>query len=478
MNKIRKILYIGLLFSVVAFIAVLVIICRSRGRRDEKGSETCSQSADAIICEKDHEINASVDNNKEEQTTGAYVVTSEVEIVEESETTEEIEVLEEIKEPVHENVILNGPMNGIWVATVGNMDYPFVGIADSETLKAEADRIIDLCVELRINSIFLQVRPCSDAFYKSDIYPWSRYLTGEQGKAPDNDFDPLAYWVDKAHENNIQLHAWVNPYRVTKENDAFDTEYNLLCENNPARLNPEYLIRYNENLYFDPAIPEVREMVIEGIVEIVENYSVDGIHFDDYFYPGPDFPDAASFDLYGTEFDNKFDWRRDNVNKLVEAVGPVIKAINPNAVFGISPSGIWANKSANNPEGSETRGMEAYNQLAADTLKWAKEGWVDYIAPQLYWEIGFEKADYEILANWWADKLSDSTTKLYIGLAEYRTVTTNKSSAWYGENGVNQIMRQLELNETIPKISGVIHFRVGSFFENELLREEYLHIIE
>lgn len=363
------------------------------------------------------------------------------------------------------HVKLDGKMNGVWVATVGNMDFPREGTTDASILRSEIDYIVNTCSEIGFNSIFLQVRPCSDAFYKSDIYPWSRYLTGMQGVAPEEDFDPLEYWISKAHENNIQLHAWVNPYRVTKENDGMDSEYNALSEDNPARQHPEYLIKYRDNYYFDPALFEVREMVMAGITEIVERYDVDGIHFDDYFYPGLDFDDTDSFALYGQEYSNKLDWRRDNVNKLVEAVGPAIKAIDPEVVFGISPSGIWANISSE-PQGSQTRGMESYNQLAADTLKWAQENWIDYIAPQLYWEIGYSKADYAILADWWSEKLEGADTKLYIGIPDYRVISAGTSSVWYMESGIEQIKRQLELNDSVERIDGEIHFRFSSFTEN------------
>lgn len=359
--------------------------------------------------------------------------------------------------------------SGVWVATVTNKDFPKVGTVDDNTLKKETDYIINTCAELGIDNIFLQVRPCSDALYKSDIFPWSMYLTGKQGLAPNNNFDPLAYWIEKAHAKGIKIHAWINPYRVTKENDSSNAEYKALSPDNPAVKYSKYLIKYNNNFYYDPAIPEVRQLIMDGICEIVRNYDVDGIHFDDYFYPGPDFNDDASFKKYGAGFSDKAAWRRDNVNKLVSAVGPTIKKLKPSILFGISPSGIWLNKSTD-PQGSDTYGNESYKNLSADTLKWAKEGWVDYIVPQIYWEIGFKIADYQILANWWAAKLKNSKTKLYIGIPDYR-LADDPSQKWQGTTGVNHIVKQLNLNDTISKISGEVHFNFSTLASNRLIHD-------
>ncbi|MBR1443237.1 MAG: family 10 glycosylhydrolase, partial [Firmicutes bacterium] len=352
-----------------------------------------------------------------------------------------------------------GEMRGMWVATVANLDYPTKATTNPSELKSEALEIINNCNEMGINNIFLQVRPMSDAFYKSSIYPWSSYLTGSQGTAPDDGFDPLSYWIDECHKRGIKLHAWINPYRATRSNTAVGEYYKNLANLNPAKQHPEYLIKYENNYYYDPALPEVRQLVIDGAMEIVNNYDIDGIHFDDYFYPGmEDFDDSASFAKYGSGFDNKADWRRDNVNKLISGVSEKIRESKPNVEFGISPCGIWANSSTT-PLGSDTRGMESYTQLYADTRKWALENTIDYIAPQVYWNIGFEVADYKKLASWWADTLKDSKTKLYIGMGDYRMVDAEAGSVWYGTDEIN---RQLDLNESLDKISGEIHYRYKS----------------
>lgn len=353
-------------------------------------------------------------------------------------------------------------MKGVWVSTVSNLDYPKNRTTDSQQLKAEAVEILDNCKSLGLNAVFFQVRPASDAFYKSEIYPWSQWLTGSQGTAPDNDFDPLEFWVSEAHKRGIELHAWINPYRITNNGIPLTD----LAHTNPARINPEYAVRYtNGNYYYDPAIPQVRQMVIDGVMEIVNNYAVDGIHMDDYFYPGSEFDDHKSFEAYNRGFTDKEEWRRDNVNLLVKGISDAVRGSGKSVEFGISPSGIWANKDWNEL-GSDTKGFQSYYSIYADTRKWAVENWIDYIAPQLYWEIGYDKADYSILANWWANTLKDSKTKLYIGIGDYRCDGADATSGWYNGNAVKA---QLDLNNSISKITGEIHFRYGSILKNDSL---------
>ena len=361
-----------------------------------------------------------------------------------------------------------GNLKGVWVASVKNTDYPREATDDCDSLKKEADDIVSACSDMGITDVFLQVRPASDALYKSDIFPWSRYLTGTDGRAPGKNFDPLEYWIKICHQRGIRIHAWINPYRVTKENDANDSEYNSLSASNPARLHPEYLIKHKGNYYYDPGLPAVRQLVIDGIMEILEDYDVDGIHFDDYFYPsegGEAFADDASFAAYGSGYSSKEEWRRDNVNKLIKTLGPMIKSAKPGTVFGISPSGIWAN-SKTVSGGSNTSGLSSYTQLYADTRLWAKENWIDYIAPQIYWEIGYSKADYKTLLDWWSGELAGCDTKLYIGMAAYRTLSSDTSSVWYGQNGIDEIGRQHELNLQHEKVEGEIYYNISALRGN------------
>lgn len=362
-------------------------------------------------------------------------------------------------------------LKGVWVATVYNLDYPSTPTKDINTLKSEAISILNNVKELGLNAVFLQVRPSADAFYKSEIFPWSKYLTGESGVAPNNGFDPLKFWVEEAHNRGIELHAWINPYRITKKGDE---EYNLIAGNSPAKLNPEYIVKYSDgNYYFNPGIPEVRELVIDGALEILKNYDVDGIHMDDYFYPGKDFDDLATYKKYGAGFSNIEDWRRNNVDMLVEELNKKLHAQKEDISFGISPFGIWAN-SKNNSFGSNTSGTESYYSYYADTRKWAKNGWVDYIAPQIYWECGHKAADYITLVNWWADVVYNGNTKLYIGLADYRVVDAKDSSVWYN---AKEIEKQMEINKESKIIFGEIHYRYSSLISNSslynLLKKQY-----
>lgn len=345
----------------------------------------------------------------------------------------------------------NKRMEGIWVSTTLNLDYPSKGTTDSSILKSEADTIINNCADIGITDIFFQVRPEADAFYKSDIYPWSQRLTGSQGTAPDNNFDPLEYWINQSHNKGIKLHAWINPYRVT---NTAGVNVDSLSYGSPARQHPEWVKECEGKLYFDPAIPEVQELVVKGVEEIVSNYDIDGIHMDDYFYPGSNFDDDESYTKYGNDM-NKEDWRRENVNTLVNTLHNKIKKLDKGVEFGISPVGVWANKK-NNPLGSNTYGSESYYKNYADTRKWALEGWIDYIAPQIYWEIGNKTIDYKEAVTWWADTLKDCDTKLYVGLADYKCDSVSASSPWHNGKAIEE---QIALNKSIDKVSGEIHFR-------------------
>ena len=357
---------------------------------------------------------------------------------------------------------------GVWVATVVNIDYPSVPSADPEMLKSETVAILDKTTDMGLNAVFLQVRPTADALYKSRYFPWSKYLTGSQGTMPSDGFDPLGFWVEEAHKRGIELHAWINPYRITKRQTGdLAADLASLAVSSPARLHPDWVVKHTDsNLYFNPGIPEVRKLVIDGALEIIENYDVDGIHFDDYFYPGTSFNDAATFTKYGKAYTNINDWRRANVNTLVSDLSKAIKATGRNVRFGISPFGIWANKGATTPSGSDTKGLESYNAHYADTLKWVKDGTLDYIAPQLYWNIGYIIADYSKLLTWWKNAVTGTNVDLYIGQAAYRTGNTSPSSPWYG---ISEIPRQLQLNAKTPEVKGSIFFSYKSLLDNPSL---------
>lgn len=350
------------------------------------------------------------------------------------------------------NTYAEKEMRGVWVSTVYNLDFPSRPTTDAQQLRNETVEILDNCKAMGMNAVFLQVRAASDSFYKSSIYPWSQWLTGSQGTAPSDDFDPLRYWISEAHERGIEVHAWVNPYRATK--NSAGGSLSSLALNNPARQHPEYCVLYSDgNYYYDPALPEVRQLVIDGIKEIIDNYDVDGIHMDDYFYPGTSFNDDASYQKYNRGISDRGDWRRDNVNLLIKGIKEAVDSSGKDIDFGISPCGIWANKSST-PYGSDTAGMEAYYQLYADTRLWAQSEWIDYIAPQIYWEIGFAIADYKVLADWWSDVVDGTSTKLYTGLADYRA--DGGTGKWYNGAAIGE---QLQYNDTVKNVDGEIHFR-------------------
>lgn len=340
----------------------------------------------------------------------------------------------------------------VWVATVYNLDFPSKKTLTVEQMKSEIDYILDESVKMGFNAVVFQVRPCADALYKSVIFPWSEYLTGTQGTAPAGGFDPLAYWVGESHKRGLELHAWVNPYRVSHPSAKL-TDTSTLPASSPAKKNPSWVVPYKDGgLYFDPGLPETKKLIVDGISEIINNYDVDGIHLDDYFYPGKDFPDDLSYAKYG-QGQNRDDWRRENVNDVIKSIQKLIKEKKPSVQFGISPFAIWQNKTSS-PFGSDTKGNESYKAHFADTRRWVKEGWIDYICPQIYWYIGYEIADYKKVLAWWEDVCSGTNLKLYVGHAAYKQSSGDK-------NWTNEIVRQLKVNETSELVKGSVFFRFG-----------------
>jgi len=360
---------------------------------------------------------------------------------------------------------------GVWVSTVLNLDYPLQRSRDPAILKAQADEILNHAADMGFNAVILQVRPTADALYDSALFPWSHYLTGAAGTAPDGGFDPLEYWVTGAHERGLELHAWLNPFRITKNTTLESvTSPQALPQGHPAREHPEWVVLHSDgNLYFDPGIPQVRELIVAGAVEIVEHYDVDGIHLDDYFYPDESFKDDETFVRYGSDYTDRNDWRRANVDALVQSLYQTLHAVEPGISFGISPFGIWANDTTK-PEGSHTSGGESYSQHFADTRKWVQEGWLDYIAPQIYWHIGHKAADYATLLQWWDDVVDGTGVALYIGQAAYRV---GESEDW---PDAGQLSAQLALNAQAKNVRGSIFFRYGSVISDAVrtaLRQQW-----
>ncbi|MCC8115431.1 MAG: family 10 glycosylhydrolase [Bacteroidales bacterium] len=304
---------------------------------------------------------------------------------------------------------------GAWMHTIGQSQYKE---QTTEQNQAYLRKQLDQLLAAGVNVVIWQVRPSADAFYPSDLEPWSKYLT-DGGQPPVPYWDPLQFMIDEAHARGMELHAWLNPYRVTT------TKGEKLPKNHPYHKHPERFVKYEGDgkMYFDPALPENRQFIADVVKDIVTRYDVDGIHMDDYFYPypagGKDFPDSKSYAKYGKGM-NKADWRRQNVDQLIELVHKTIRARKPWVRFGISPFGIWRNK-ASDPRGSDTNGLQNYDDLYADVLLWAEKGWIDYLVPQLYWELEHKRASYLVLVDWWA-KAVDPKCQVYIGQSVEKTM--------------------------------------------------------
>ncbi|MEV0637275.1 family 10 glycosylhydrolase [Streptomyces sp. NPDC050619] len=343
-------------------------------------------------------------------------------------------------------------MRGVWLATVNNRDWPSLPGLTAAQQRTELIAHLDTAVRHRLNTVIFQVRPTADALWPSPYEPWSEYLTGTQGKAPG--WDPLGTAVAEAHARGLQLHAWFNPYRVSNQADAAK-----LVASHPARRHPDWVVPYGGKLYYNPGLPEVRAFVQEAMLDAVKKYPLDAVHFDDYFYPypaaGQSFDDEAAFDRHGGAFPNRAAWRRDNIDRLVRETAAGIKRIRPATRFGISPFGVWRNADTD-PLGSDTRaGVQTYDDLHADTRKWVREGWIDYIVPQLYWNIGLAAADYAKLLPWWAAVAKGSRTKLYLGEALYKAGDPAQPAAWQDPA---ELSRHLTLARDCPQVRGHVFF--------------------
>jgi len=345
----------------------------------------------------------------------------------------------------------------VWVATVANIDWPSKPRLSTKVQQKEIIEILDLQEKLGMNAIILQIRPAADAFYNSEIEPWSRYLSGDPGKAPNPFYDPLEFWIEECHKRGMEFHAWLNPYRVANNFKE------PLAGNHIAFEHPEWILKYGDRLYFDPGLPETREFVVKVVKDIVMRYNVDAIHFDDYFYPYPlaeDFPDTISFKNYNRGFlmENKADWRRENVDLIIKTLNDTIKATKPWVKFGISPFGVWRNI-ADDPAGSNTKaGATNYDHLYADVIKWQKNEWIDYLLPQLYWQIGHPLVDFEMLANWW--KNHSYNREMYIGHAPYKMDKSSSIEEW---TTAEELPKQINLLRTIPEIKGSAFFSSKHF---------------
>ena len=350
-------------------------------------------------------------------------------------------------------------LRGVWIAPVHNVDWPSKPGLDAARQQAEYIRILDDAVRRNFNAVFVQVRPASDAIYRSPYEPWSQWLTGTAGEDPG--WEPLPFLIAEAHRRGLEFHAWFNPYRAADKADLAK-----LPANHPARLHPSWVVQHEGKLYYNPGLPEVREWTVKVIEDVVRRYDIDGVHFDDYFYPYPGrgtrFADATAFTKYGKGM-SLADWRRANVDQLVAQVGAAVHAVKPYVKFGISPFGIWRNKSED-PTGSDTKGLSAYDAIYSDARAWIRAGSVDYVMPQLYWPKGFAPADYAKLVPWWAREVRGTGVHLYIGQALYR-VGTKDAPAW---GKVGELPSHLTLNRRYPEVRGDVYFSAAQMGRNPL----------
>ena len=341
-------------------------------------------------------------------------------------------------------VISKREFRGVWIQVIYQSQYQNMSVDET---KAYFIDMLDGFQKDHINAVIFQVRPTADAFYVSEIEPWSRFLTGEQGLPPSKPFDPMEFLIQACHERNMEFHAWLNPYRVTAS--ARET----LHESHIYHKHPEWFVEYDSKIYFDPGLPESRQHICRVVRDIVKRYDVDAIHMDDYFYPYPvagiPFPDNQSFSRYGLKQgytpDKKADWRRNNVNLLIQEIRHNIVVEKPWVRFGISPFGIYRNKKdTDDGSGSETFGLQNYSDLYADVKLWVEKGWIDYNLPQIYWNIGTRAADYEILIKWWNE--NNYKAHLYIGQDVARTMSAPQAE--------QQLHRKMQLERGYADVHG------------------------
>ncbi|MFS0728003.1 family 10 glycosylhydrolase [Paenibacillus sp. 1P07SE] len=350
-------------------------------------------------------------------------------------------------------------LRGVWVSSVFNLDWPSSGsYGNRAAQQSEYIKLLDELQAMGMNAVFVQVRPAADALYPSRIVPWSRFLTGKQGQDPG--YDPLAFAVEEAHKRGMSFHAWFNPFRATT-----DGKLEGLAANHVALQHPEWIVNSNNRHYINPGIPEARQHIIDTILEVVTQYDIQSVHLDDYFYPSSGlFNDDLTFRTHNPrQFLDKAEWRRDNINTFVRELGQAVKAAKPQVEFGISPFGVWRNQSMD-PSGSATRaGVTAYDSMSADVRTWIRQGWIDYVVPQLYWSMSFSAARYDTLVDWWVREVQGTDVDLYIGHSPYKLGTTD--AGWHT---AQEIINQLKYNDGYDEVQGSVFFSAKDLRRNPL----------
>jgi len=363
--------------------------------------------------------------------------------------------------PVYEPARVTPPepmreFRGAWVPTVNNIVWPLKKGLSTAEQKAELVAIMDRAAALGLNALLLQIRPACDAFYASRLEPWSEYLTGTMGRAPEPFYDPLAFAIEEAHKRRLELHAWFNPFRALHASAR-----SPVASNHISRTRPELVRKYGNQLWLDPGEPDARAHALAVVLDVVRRYDIDGVHFDDYFYPYPEknssgrvieFPDEPSWTRFGTRTGlSRADWRRQNVNMFIEEVYRSIKAVKPWVKFGISPVGIWQSGAP-----SQIRGLDSYSGLYADARAWLQNGWVDYLAPQLYWQINAREQSFPVLLRWWSEQ---NVRNRYLWPGLY---TAKVGEPWPAD----ELLNQLRLVRAQPGATGHIHYHIGLLMNN------------
>ena len=348
---------------------------------------------------------------------------------------------------------------GVWIATVHNIDWPSRRNLTTAAAQRELIAILDAARDLGLNAVVFQVRPAADALYASDLEPWSDYLTGEQGRAPDPYWDPLQFAIDEAHARGLELHAWFNPFRA-----GFVAKKAQPAPSHVIRRRPDLVRRYGTHYWMDPAEPDARAQALAVISDVVRRYDIDAVHLDDYFYPYQErdarrrliqFPDDATWRLHGMQTGlTRADWRRANIDRFVEQLYDTVHRIKPHVRVGISPFGIWR------PGHPETvRGLDSYTELYADSRKWLTNGWADYYAPQLYWKTYAPQQDYATLLQWWSDQNRHGR---HIWAGNIPNSISGGSRGWRA----SEIVEQIRLTRDQPGATGNIHFSASSLLRN------------
>ena len=353
-------------------------------------------------------------------------------------------------------------LRAAWVTSVYNIDWPSSRTRTPAQQRQEFISILDRHRQNGLNAVVVQIRSSADAFYPSTLEPWSEWLTGTQGLAPNPPYDPLAFMVRETHRREMEFHAWINPYR------AINTATASVAPSHVSVLHPDWVVAYGNLRVLDPGLPAVRQYLVRVVMDVVRRYDVDAIHFDDYFYPSPQagltFNDAASFAADPRGFTVLADWRRNNVDIFVKLVSDSIRAAKPRVKFGISPPGVWRNGTS--VGGTATTAFQSYTDIFADSRKWLRRGWVDYLAPQVYFAIGQTAANYALIVPWWNQQVNPDTVRhIYVGQGPYRVSATSTEP---GFRLPTQLPNQIRLLRQQPKVAGSIYYNTTSLLANPM----------